>query len=188
VPRLAGFARRHPEIEVALETESRVVDLKREPVDLAIRHGLGNYPGLEATWLVAPELIVVASPALLRSGTRISVPADCLAFPLLHDIDRNDWRLWFEAHGVAASRRLKGPSFADDHLMVRAAVAGQGLALVRDVYASDDLRARRLVRAVAASWPTRFAYYVVGTPEALQRPAVRRFRDWLAKEARENPV
>ena len=187
VPRLAGFSRRHPDIDVALETESRIVDLRREPVDLAIRHGLGHYPGLEATWLMAPELIVVASPGLLRSRRPIAAPADCLDFPLLHDMDRSDWRLWFEVLGVNAPPDLKGPSFADDHLMVRAAVAGQGLALVRNVYADDDLRSSRLVQALTVRWPTEFAYYAVATPEALQRPAVRHFRDWLAEEAGDDP-
>jgi LysR family glycine cleavage system transcriptional activator len=188
VPRLSSFSRQHPDIEVALETESRLVDLRREPIDLAIRHGLGNYPGLEATWLMAPELIIVASPDLLRSSLPIETPKDCLAFPLLHDIDRTDWRLWFEAQGVDAPQELKGPSFSDDHLMVKAAVSGQGLALVRNVYADDDLRANRLVKAIAVRWPTRFAYYAVATSEALQRPAVRHLRNGLAREATDNPV
>ena len=188
VPRLSSFSRQHPDIDVALETETRIVDLRREPIDLAIRHGLGDYPGLEATWLMAPELIVVASPGCLRSGRPITKPADCLAFPLLHDMDRTDWRLWFEVQGVDAPQDLKGPSFSDDHLMVRAAASGQGLALVRNVYVDDDLRARRLVQPLTVRWPTRFAYYAVATSEALQRPAVRHFRDWLVKEASENPV
>lgn len=187
VPRLPGFSRRYPDVDVVLETEARIVDLRREPVDLAIRHGLGNYPGLEATRLVAPELIVVASPACLRSGPPIVTPADCLSFPLLHDTDRTDWRLWFEAHGVDAPQDLKGPSFSDDYLMVRAAASGQGLALVRDVYVDDELRAGRLVQPLAIRWPAHFAYYAVATSEALQRPVVRRFRDWLVKEAGEIP-
>ena len=133
VPRLSDFARSHPGIDVVLESESRVVDLRREPVDLAIRHGLGEYPGLEAAWLMAPELIVVASSRCLAARPPIATPADCLAFPLLHGAERADWRLWFEAQGVATPGPLKGPSFSDDHLMIRAAAAGQGLALVRDV-------------------------------------------------------
>ncbi|MGY4395434.1 LysR family glycine cleavage system transcriptional activator [Sphingomonas sp. UYAg733] len=184
VPRLGEFAARDPEIEIAVETDPRLVDLRREPVDLAIRHGLGNYPGLEVAWLLSPELIVVASPALLRAGMPIRSPADCLSYPLLHDIDRHDWRLWFEAHDVSPALNAKGPAFSDDHLMVRAAVAGQGLALVRNVYAEDDLRSGRLVRALTLGWPTRLAYYAVTTREALQRPAVRRLRDWLIDEAR----
>jgi len=62
-------------------------------------------------------LIVVASPALLKSRAPILAAADCLGFPLLHDGDRADWRLWFEAQAVKVPRDLKGPSFSDDHLM-----------------------------------------------------------------------
>lgn len=187
VPRLAMFAQRHPDIEIAVETGTRPVDLRREPIDLAIRHGLGKYPGLEATWLVAPELIVVASPDLLKDHARLKGPADCLALPLLHDSTRQDWPLWFEAHGVAAPNCKKGPAFSESHLIVRAAVAGQGLALVRDIYAEDDLRSKKLVRPLIVDWPVRFAYYVVATSDALQKPTVRRFRDWLVQELKPTP-
>ena len=185
LPRLARFAQRYPDIEIAVETGTRPVDLKREPIDLAIRHGLGKYPGLQAIWLVAPELIVVASPDLLTKRVPLKEPADCMAFPLLHDLNRRDWPLWFEAHGVAAANCRKGPAFSDSHLIVRAAVAGQGLALVRDIYAEDDLRAKKLVKPLTVNWPAQFAYYVVATSEALQKPPVRRFTDWLIGEARQ---
>jgi LysR family glycine cleavage system transcriptional activator len=187
VPRLADFALLCPDIEIAVEAGSRPVDLKREPIDLAIRHGLGKYQGLDAVWLMAPELIVVASPDLLRHRAPITRPADCLAFPLLHDANRRDWPLWFEAHGVPAPQGRQGPAFSDNHLTVRAAVAGQGLALVPNIFAEDDLRQRRLVKALAVQWPVQFAYYAVATLEALQRPAVRRFRDWLVDAARQEP-
>jgi LysR family transcriptional regulator, glycine cleavage system transcriptional activator len=184
VPRLAMFAQRYPDIEIAVETGNRPVDLKREPIHLAIRHGLGKYPGLEVIRLVAPELIVVASPDLLKERAPLKGPVDCLAFPLLHDLNRQDWPLWFEVHGVAAPNCKKGPAFSDNQLIVRAAVAGQGLALVRDIYVNDELRAQRLVKALTVNWPVQFAYHAVATTEALQKPAVRRFRDWLVEEAR----
>lgn len=183
VPRLPSFSKLHPHIDIELETDNRLVDLKREPIDIAIRHGLGEYPGLIAVPLIAPELIVVASPSLLQGHEVIENPADCLAFPLLHDIDRADWRLWFEAHGVQAPAQLSGPSFSDDHLVVKAAATGQGLALVRNTYADDDLRTGRLVRAISIHWPTSFAYYAVSTAEALQRSTVTHFRNWLLSEA-----
>jgi LysR family transcriptional regulator, glycine cleavage system transcriptional activator len=184
VPRLAMFAQLHPDIEIAVETGVRPVDLRREPIDMAIRHGLGRYPGLETIWLGAPQLIVVASPDLLGTHAPLKTPADCLAYPLLHDLNRQDWSLWFEAHGVDAPHCKKGPAFSENHLIVRAAVAGQGLALVRDIYAKDDLRSKKLVKALTVNWPVQFAYYAVATSEALQKPAVRRFRDWLIEEAR----
>jgi LysR family glycine cleavage system transcriptional activator len=61
----------------------------------------------------------------------------------------------------------------------------QALALVRDIYAADELRSRRLVKALTVSWPVQFAYYAVATAEALQKPAVRWFKDWLVEEARQ---
>ena len=96
-----------------------------------------------------------------------------------------DWPLWFEAHGVTAPNANKGPAFSDNYLIVRAAVAGQGLALVQDIYVNDDLRSQRLVKALMVNWPPQFAYYVVATAEAMQKPAVRRFHDWLVEEARQ---
>lgn len=182
LPRLPRFSQHHPGIDIELEADSRLIDLRREPVDMAIRHGLGDYAGLVSVPLVAPKLIVVASPALLAAHAPVRAPADCLAFPLLHDRERADWRLWLKAHGVPVPAHLGGPSFSDDHLAVRAAVAGQGLALVRDTYADDELHAGRLARAISTRWPAHFAYYAVSTEEALQRPAVMRFRDWLVEE------
>jgi LysR family transcriptional regulator, glycine cleavage system transcriptional activator len=184
VPRLKKFSEENRDIEVVVEASKQTVDLKREPVDLAIRHGLGNYPGFEVSRLIAPELLVVASPELLKNGPPLRKPVDCLSYPLLHRSDRRDWPLWFEAQGVHAPQGKRGPAFSDDHLIVQAAVAGQGLALVRDIHAEDDLRLRKLVRVLSGSWPVQFAYYAVGTSQALQRPAVRRFRDWIVAEAK----
>lgn len=182
VPRLGHFARLFPQSEVNVETDLRVVDLHTEPVDIAIRHGLGDYPGLVATPLISPALIVVGSPDLVAKHGPLKRAADCLKVPLLHDHTRQDWRLWFEAHGVATPERLKGPAFSDGTLIVRAAVAGQGLGLVREFYAAEELAAGRLVRALDVTWPSRFGYYLVATAEALQRPAVRAFRNWLVEE------
>jgi LysR family glycine cleavage system transcriptional activator len=185
VPRLGRFAKLHPDVEIAVETDSRVVDLLKEPIDVAIRHGLGRYHGMESIKLVAPELIVVASPDLLKSRAPIVIPADCLAFPLLHDLDRSDWPLWFEAHGVATPERLKGASFSDDQLLVRAAVTGQGLALIREMYAQDDLASGRLMKVLDVSWPAVFAYYAITRLDNEQKLAVRQFMNWLLREASE---
>jgi LysR family transcriptional regulator, glycine cleavage system transcriptional activator len=183
VPRLSRLALRHPQVEVVVETSSQLVDLKRDPVDLAVRHGLGKYPGLKVTWLMAPRFVVVGSPALIKEDAPMKTPADCLRYPLLHDVRRQDWSLWLKAFGVEANSK-RGPAFSDHQLIVRAAVAGQGLALVRDIYAEDELRAGRLVQALDIDWPSQFAFYAVSTVEALQKPAVRQFRDWLIEEAK----
>ena len=103
---------------------------------------------------------MVASTDLLKNRAPLRRPADCTAFPLLH-ASTAGLPLWFEAHGVTAPHAKKGPAFSENHLIVRAAVAGQGLALVQDIYVGDDLRSQRLVKALTVNWPLQFAYYAV---------------------------
>lgn len=183
IKRLNDFKVRHRGIEITVEASTRTVDMHAEPIDLAIRHGLGRYPGLFSQWLMAPEQIVVGSPKLLGQGRSLARPLDCLKFPLLHDIERQDWALWLEALGEKADVPPGGHAFSDDNLLIKAAVAGQGLALVFNTYAAEEIGAGRLVQPYNGSWPTKFAYYLVGPPRAFKRPAVKRFAKWLAEEA-----
>ena len=183
VDRLTDFVHSHPKIEVAVEAGNSVVDLRSDPVDLAIRHGLGEYPGLVSYWLMAPAQIVVGSPLLLERGPPIKRPEDCLRYPLLHDIEQKDWAYWLKALGRKLEVPRAGHAFSDDTLLVRAAVAGQGLALVYDTYAAEEIAAGRLVHAYTGRWPSKFGYYLVGLADTFRRPAVRRFTSWLTAEA-----
>ncbi len=184
VPRLGRFKQRYPQIEVRVEATSALVDLRRDRVDVALRHGLGNYPDLEVIHLMAPVLIPVASPGLMANSHVLQTPEECLTYPLLHDADRADWPLWFAAHNVAEDPRAeRGSSFEDDYLLIRAAVAGQGLALVPEQYAREEIAAGRLVQVLYKPWPARFAYYLVTLPGTLQRPEVQAFTDWIKEEA-----
>ncbi|MBT9301932.1 transcriptional regulator GcvA [Pseudomonas sp. TAE6080] len=184
VPRLGRFNARHPDIEVRVEASAKLVDFQRERIDIALRHGLGHYPGLESTLLMAPVLLPVASPALLAAGPPILSPQDCLHYPLLQDADRADWGLWLQAHGIEAdSSAQRGPSFDEDFLLLRAAATGQGIALVQDHHAQEDLDAGKLVIALDKPWPARFAYYAVTRPESMKRPQVRAFIEWIREEA-----
>ena len=130
VERLAAFARANPKIEISVEAGNAVADLNSDPIDLAIRHGLGEYPGFDSHWLMAPAQIVIASPTLLKRGPQIVEAVDCLRYPLLHHIEQKDWEYWLAAFGCKRTVPKGGHAFSDDTLLVRAAVAGQGLALV----------------------------------------------------------
>lgn len=184
VPRLGSFTAVHTDVAISLETDTRIIDLATDPVDLVIRHGLGRWDGLASHWLMAPELVVVASPKLLAKGPPIATLRDCLRYPLLHDIQRRDWSLLCEALRTKTTVTDTGPAYADDHLLVRAAVAGQGLALVSTVYANSEIEAGRLIVPLDISWPTKFAYYLVGTPKTFRRAAVKQFKDWILSEAK----
>ncbi|MDF3160633.1 LysR substrate-binding domain-containing protein [Pseudomonas proteolytica] len=184
VPRLGRFNQRYPHIEVRVEATSAIADMRRDRVDVALRHGLGVYPNLHVTHLMAPVLVPVASPALVPANAVLTQPQDCLEYPLLHDADRADWPLWLSAHGVGNDPRAeRGSAFEDDFLLIRAAEAGQGLALVPVEYAKEEIAAGRLVQVLDKPWPARFAYYVVTRPEAMQRDEVKAFVEWVIEEA-----
>lgn len=186
VPHLGEFSDAHPQIRITIEADQRMVDLRSEPIDLAIRHGLGKYPGYRSQWLSSPELVVVGSPDLLANGAPINTAEDCLSYPLLRDALSacSDWHLWCEARDIDIAQARFGPAFKDDFLIVRAAVKGQGLALIHDVNVRDELATGQLVKACDAAWPTRFAYYAVALPDTFERPAVQLFTRWLESVSR----
>lgn len=183
VPRLGRFTERHPDIEVRVEATSSLVDLRKHPVDIALRHGLGYYPGLQVTRLITPIMVPVASPALLGAGPRLINPEDCLNYPLLHDADRADWALWLKAHNVGDdSRAQRGTSFEDDLLLMKAAEAGQGLALVAQELVRPEVEAGRLVQALDHPWPMRFSYYLLHQKEDAERAEIKAFTEWVLEE------
>ncbi|MGG4603893.1 LysR substrate-binding domain-containing protein [Paenalcaligenes sp. Me131] len=183
VPRLGRFTQQYPHIEVRVETGSDLVDMRKDRVDIALRHGLGDYPELDVLPLMAPVLVPVAAASLLQ-GRSIQEPADCLDYPLLHDVDRADWSLWLRAHGVDVDEHTRsGGVFEDDYLLIRAAEAGQGIALIPEAYAREEIKVGRLLQVLDKPWPARFAYYIVTRPGAAKRAEVQAFIEWVSAEA-----
>jgi len=180
--RIGRFSSVHG-FDVRLQSSVSLADLRDGSIDLAIRHGSGVYAGMATECLFLPRLIVVASPERVRQGPAILEPSDCLLHPLLQDRERRDWSAWFRAVGGRPTPRwLDGSILADDSLLIRAAIGGHGLAVVRDVYAHDDLASGRLVCPIAASAPTADGYFLVIPPERLAIAKVKAFRDWLLAE------
>ncbi|HEY1386640.1 MAG TPA: transcriptional regulator GcvA [Dongiaceae bacterium] len=185
VPRLQQFQDRHPEIDVRIDASTRVLDLRTEEVDLAVRHGNGRYPGLVGEKLLDDDLIPVASPRLLGGRNRVRRPADLLRHRLLHIETRDDWRLWFAAQGIDIDWK-RGPLLADTAIGVQAAIAGKGIILIRRSFAADELASGRLVAPLPQGLAKGTAYYLVYLPESISQPAVRAFRTWLLEAAGEN--
>src|SRR6201985_2077823 len=109
VHRLGRFAEAHPAIDLKVSATMHHVDFAREDVDLAIRHGAGNWVGLDAVNLRSEELFPVCRPDLPRSRCGIHSPEDVLQFPQLHLNDRRDWSRWLEAAGASGEGLLHGP-------------------------------------------------------------------------------
>jgi LysR family glycine cleavage system transcriptional activator len=183
VSRLGRFTEAYPEIELKVSAAMHHVDFAREDVDLAIRHGAGNWVGLDAVNLRSEALFLVCSPALPRSRCGIHSPEDVLQFPLLHLNDRRDWSRWLEAAGASGEGLLHGPIFNHASMLIDAALDGQGIALARTALAAADLINGRLVRPFQTILPLKNTYWILCPKATSALPKIVVFRDWLLAEA-----
>lgn len=188
LPHLSRFRDRHPEIDVMVSANSKLVDFTEGTFEVAIRYGLGNYPGLRCDLLLTDEVFPVCSPKLLEGPHPLKKPGDLKHHTLLHDeISRQDespdWRSWLQTVGVAGVDWNRGPGFSDSSMVIEAAAAGQGVALAHRWLAAADLEGGRIVMPFGPVIPSLFSYYVVSLPAVAENRRVRLFREWLLEEA-----
>ncbi|HVO04238.1 MAG TPA: transcriptional regulator GcvA [Candidatus Cybelea sp.] len=187
VPRLFDFRTKHPEIEIRISATERLEQVGQGGIDIAIRYGRGRWPGVETELLLQDDLFPICSPLLLNGDPPLKEPRDLAHFNLLSDstweAPKFDfWHQWLEHAGVTGLELKGGFSFNYSNLLIQAAVDGLGIALGNTMLAGDDLRAGRLVKPFDISAPLDTAYYVVYAREALKRPKIKAFRDWLMEQ------
>jgi LysR family glycine cleavage system transcriptional activator len=183
VHRLGNFAESHPEIDLRVSATLQHVDFAREEVDLAVRHGDGNWPGLDPVQLSGEQLFAVCSPKLLSGRRRLGKPADLLKYPLLHLDNREDWKQWLRAVGVDDSAVTHGPVLNRVSMVIDAAINGQGVALARTTLAAWDLIQGRLVRPFPDALPLSKTYWILCPKATSNLPKIVTFRNWLLAEA-----
>lgn len=185
VNRLGRFAEKHPDIDLRVSATAHHVDFAREDVDVTIRHGDGNWPGLDVQRLCSERLFPVCSPKLLSGRRRITRTADLLKFTLLRLDDARSWTRLFAAAGVKAAIGA-GPVLNHASMLIEAAIDGQGIALARTALAASDLINGRLVRPVDVSLRMANTYWIVCPKAASGVPKIATFRNWVLAEATED--
>ena len=186
LPRLGDFISSCPEVDVEVESSSRLADIKGGEIDIAIRFGSGRYPGLHTELLMRDSLFPVCSPEFARTH-RLGDPASIDGLPLLHS-DNEPWSWWFPAAGIVAEEPGRGLMFSDSALMLQAAITGQGLGLARQTIAGDAIRAGLLVRPFRALAESPHSYFFVCRKEKLDSPPVAKFREWIFGQAATFPT
>ena len=191
VPRLERFSILHPEIEVRISASREQVDLKRRDIDLAIRFGMGNYPGLQIVELFRESIVPLCIPALLKDSPRLKKPSDLRHHTLIHDDsmffdpEAPDWGTWLNAVGVEDVDASLGLRFSHPEHAIQSAISGAGVALSRRSLAADDIAQGRLVIPFNLDLPVHPAYYAVATMASFNQSKVQVFLDWLRIEAKE---
>lgn len=179
MPRLKDFWEKHPDIGLSLHPDARVVDMHRERMDLGIRYGNGDWPGVEATYLASARLVIAAAPSLL--GDRTELTPD--------EMREMDWilqRNWPEQDAYLRQlglepETLSRTDLSGEELVIAAARQGLGLAVESLALIESDVEDGRL-RVVHESREKLPAYFIVTLPGP-QRAAARAFLKWLKTEA-----
>jgi len=185
VPRLSDFYYRHPDIEVNLRATIALADFDRDEVDLALRYGLGQWPGMHAEKLLSAAVFPVCSPHY-RGGKLPTKPTDLLQGVLLHVSGLPTWDEWFKSANVTLEGPLHGPRFSDYMLAVQAAKRGQGVLLGREAFIAEKLASGQLVRLMRKLPSLRTFHYYIVYPQGLDLPRKARvFRDWMLEQVRD---
>ncbi|RQH04678.1 transcriptional regulator GcvA [Paraburkholderia dinghuensis] len=181
-PRIGRFIEAHPQWDVELQSTNQLTDFARDDVDVAIRFGFGNYPGLHVE-LLLDEIFFPACAPGFNGGKLPEDPRELAKLPLLRSDDEL-WRPWFDAAGLQDMPEPKrGVLYQDSSNLLQAAMDGQGVALVRRSLAMHEITLGRLVRLFKdIDGPSPWRYYFICSPQRMQTERVRAFRDWVFDE------
>jgi LysR family transcriptional regulator, glycine cleavage system transcriptional activator len=183
--RVVAFQEAHPGVEVRVSASTHLVDFQREEIDMAVRYGRGDWPGLRAQWLMAEDIFPVCSPALLKGSNPLKRPEDLAQHTLLHaTMSREDWQLWLTAAGLPTElAQRRGLTFDQSFMCIQAAIEGLGVALGRSAFVEADIAQGRLVVPFDVVLPAEAGFYIVAPEETADDPKIALFREWLIKSA-----
>jgi len=191
IPRLAGFTRTHPDLDVRISAETRVLDLERDGLDLAIRHGPANMVGPHAQRLFGERVFPVCSPKLMKDPKRpLREPKDLRHHVLLQYDDPEGrhpwlhWKTWLEIERLADLRPAGSLVFSGYEQIIPAAIAGHGVALGRSPLVREAIAAGELVAPFKRSTDPARAYFAIVSKHSAGRPEVADFVAWLKEEAK----
>jgi len=182
-PRIGAFQMRQPGLAVRIDATDRVVDFARDGVDVAVRGGQGDWPGVEAKMLTHNRLAPLCSLGGLATNGPVADARALHAMPRLSPDDMW-WHEWFAAMAVEGDGDALRPGIALDSQVMegRAAMAGQGVAIVNLFLWKAEVEAGLLVEAVSSYVQERASYWVAYPPHARNAPKVKAFRDWICAE------
>lgn len=194
-PRLHKFTERCPDIDLRISANLKLVDFHTDEVDIAIRFGAGNYPGLHAEPLREDRVLPLISPRLLENFDGKLEPGDLKRLTLIHDDTASfmptivTWSEWLRRARITDIDSTRGLRFSHADHALDAAIDGVGIVLGRLALAMGDIASGRLVAPFDLMLRSQFAFYFCCLPEMLEEPKVRVFLSFLKDEfAAENAM
>lgn len=175
MPRLGDFWTTHPDIPLLLHPEQRVVDLRRDGIDLGIRFGSGKWPGVDAEFLASARYAIVAAPELLAGRTELS-NREMSAMPWVIEQDWPEALAWLKERGLKPDA-MQITLMPNEELALAAARQGLGLHVEAVALVEQDVEEGNLT-ILSQIADDALAYYMVTRPGP-KRPELKTFMKWL---------
>jgi DNA-binding transcriptional LysR family regulator len=180
---LAEFAREHPAVCLHVHVSNRMVNLRREGYDVAIRATGSLEPGLVSRVLSRVNLVGVASPAYLATHGTPGSLRELRQHRCLMGFDQQE-RAQTHWHISGKKTALAGAAFSNDpHLVLRFAQRGLGVAFLPATLVAGALARAELVTVLPKQLQLQGSVSVVYVERKLMPRQVRAFVDWLIERA-----
>ena len=150
---IAAFAAMYPKVNVELVLTDVRLNLVKERIDVAFRMGRLKDSSLIARKLGAGQSLICASPAYLDASGTPRTPADLTRHAAIvhgESVENATWTL-VGPRGKAIVRLNARLAVNSMTFIMKAAVAGVGLALLPEPIAAPELRSGRL-KPVLEAW------------------------------------
>lgn len=192
LPNLDSFTDAYPDINVRLDARLNTVDFEKDGVDIGVRLGNGQYPGLRTDRLFAETVIPVCHPKLLEGDHPLKSPEDLKYHQLIHVDWGNkiegpipDWMMWLKSAGIEDVDSSRGPVFTVEGMAIESAVKGIGVALASTYAVRDDVEKGNLVIPFNRTIEAAAYYWVVAPERTADNAKVKAFREWILETAKE---
>jgi LysR family transcriptional regulator, glycine cleavage system transcriptional activator len=180
--RFPMFAQAHPQIDV--QFTNYVSENETEEPDIDIRHGEGPWPGRRAHYLFGRDVALVAAPALLERSEPFTNVAGIQKMTLLQHFQRPTyWAEFTETHGLRGAVPAHTVRYGYFSVIIRAAIAGLGVALVPRCFAREELASGALVNPLGLGFVSTSGCWMVLPRSGGDSPELATLVSWLCEEA-----
>jgi DNA-binding transcriptional LysR family regulator len=185
---MAAYVKRYPGVSIDMQMLDRTVNLVDERIDLAIRTSNDLDPNLIARRLTVCRSVICASPAyLLEHPTPLRVEDLSQHNCLTHSyFGKSLWH--FEEDGEQVSVPVQGNISANEaSTLLRAAMAGAGVAMLPSYLAGVHIHSGELIRLLPHAEPRQMNVYAVYASRKHMPAALRSMLDFLVLRFPEEP-
>jgi LysR family transcriptional regulator, glycine cleavage system transcriptional activator len=185
--RLNRFSETYENIDLRLNVTEKLMDVSHGEADIGIRCGQGDWSGVNKTWLMDEEAVLVCSPRLMPPG-KMACSEWLATQKLIHDDTPHpgaDFPSWDDVlMAVGAPEALEsGLHINSTSAVILSALSGRGVAIVRYALVTKLIETGQLVQLHPDHrWPLKWSYYLVTPQQKVMRDEVKVFHDWLLQD------